>query len=587
MQRMSLRFDGIALAPGIAIGKVMALHSSNRNLVPEKRLIEDSSKELERFADALKETEIQLASLRDELKTRLHEKEAGIFDAHLLLCADRAILNDVKKLIENEKCCAEYAVYVVSEKYFEVLKNLQDAYLSERAGDIRDVASRIISNLTDCDIRSLGMDDKRIIASHTLVPSETATLDKKKILGIIVETGGETSHTAILARSLGLPAVAGIPGELIDSLQINDRVIVDGFNGRVILNPDNHAEESYRLKAQAADQLRSELEQESRLFPDTTDGFRVPIAANIESHLQMDESRASGANGVGLFRTEFLFLNQVVPPDEESQFNIYKQLLLAADDAPVTIRVMDIGGDKLPRAGSVAVEDNPFLGLRGIRFCLYGRRDLFETQLRALLRAGVFGNLRVMLPMVSSVAEVLETREIIHALQEQLAAENKEFVSNLSLGVMIETPVAALQAEHLAGLVDFFSIGTNDLVQYTMAIDRGNEQVAYLYRPANPAVLKLIRNVVEVAEFHRIHAGVCGQMAADPVHALLLLGLGVHELSMAPAAVPVVRRAIRSVSMYELEQLAAKALGSASAAEASKGVYDLLMSRAPELITEE
>ena len=587
MNRMSMRFDGIALAPGIAIGKVLALHSSSRNQVPEKRLIDDVQSELGRFASALKATEIQLAALRDEVKNRLHENEAGIFDAHLLLCADKAILNDVKKIIETESCCAEYAVYVVSEKYHDVLKNLQDAYLSERAGDIRDVASRIISNLTDRDIRSLGMDDKRIIASHTLVPSETATLDKKKILGIVVETGGETSHTAILARSLGLPAVAGISGEVIDSLQINDRVIVDGFNGRIIINPDNHIEESYRLKAKAADQLKSELEQERRLFPDTTDGFRVPIAANIESHLQMDDLRASGASGVGLFRTEFLFLNQVVPPDEESQFNIYKQLLLAAEDTPVTIRVMDIGGDKLPRTGNSAVEDNPFLGLRGIRFCLYGRRDLFETQLRALLRSGVFGNLRVLLPMVSSVAEVLETREIIHAMQEQLAAENKEFVTNLSLGVMIETPVAALQAEHLAGLVDFFSIGTNDLVQYTMAIDRGNEQVAYLYRPANPAVLKLIRNVVEVAEAKRIRACVCGQMAADPVHALLLLGLGVHELSMAPSAVPAVRRAIRSVSMYELEQLAMQALGSASAAEAAKGVYELLMSRAPELISEE
>lgn len=587
MKRMNLRFDGIALAPGIAIGKVLPLHSSTRNQVPEKRIVTDADAEAARFFSALKETEAQLASLRDELKNRLHEKEAGIFDAHLLLCADRAILNDVKKMISSDGCCAEYAVYVVSEKYFEVLKNLQDAYLSERAGDIRDVASRIIANLTDREIRSLGMDDKRIIASHTLVPSETATLDKKKILGLIVETGGETSHTAILARSLGLPAVAGVPGDFIDSLQINDRVILDGSNGRVILNPDSHLEESYRLKAKAADRLRSELERESTLFPDTTDGFRVQIAANIESHSQMDELRASGVDEVGLFRTEFLFLNQVIPPDEETQFNIYKQLLLAADDSPVTIRVMDIGGDKLPRSGSVAVEDNPFLGLRGIRFCLYGRRDLFETQLRALLRAGVFGNLRVLLPMVSSVAEVLETREIIHSLQEQLASEGREFVTNLSLGVMIETPVAALQADHLAGLVDFFSIGTNDLVQYTMAIDRGNEQVAYLYRPANPSVLKLIRNVVEVANAHRIHAGVCGQMAADPVHALLLLGLGVHELSMAPSAVPAVRRAIRSVSMYELEKLAMQALGSASAAEASKGVYELLMSRAPELITEE
>ncbi len=587
MNKSMQRLDGIALAPGIAIGKVLPLHSSNRTGAPEMRSVTDVEAEVARFSDALSSTCRQLESLRDELISRLQEKESGIFDAHIMLCRDQAMINDVEKFIRTSMCCAEYATYQVSERYAEVLQNLEDDYLRERAIDIRDVSSRVIANLTDRELRSLAMDDRRVIASHTLVPSETATLDKNKILGLVVETGGVTSHTAILARSLSLPAVAGIPGEIIDQLQIDDRVIVDGFKGKVIINPDGRTEESYRLRAQAADQLRNELEKERSLFPDTTDGFRVPVAANIESHLQIPEMRSSGAQGVGLFRTEFLFLNQVVPPDEETQYNIYKQLLLAAEDAQVTVRVMDIGGDKLPRTGMAAVEDNPFLGLRGIRFCLYGRRDLFETQLRALLRAGVFGNLRVMLPMVSTVGEVLETREIIIRLQEQLAAENKEFVKNLVLGVMIETPVAALQADHLAGVVDFFSIGTNDLVQYTMAIDRGNEQVAYLYRPANPAVLKLIRHVVECAEAHHIHAGVCGQMAADPLHALLLLGLGVHELSMAPSAVPAVRRAIRSVSMYELEQLAKEALLAANAAEASAELEKLLAERVPELITQE
>ena len=587
MNKNMQRLDGIALAPGIAIGKVLPLHSSNRTGVPEMRSIADAGAEVARFSEALKVTCAQLEALRDELVTRLQERESGIFDAHIMICRDQAMINDVEKSIRENHCCAEYATYQVSERYAEVLQHLEDDYLRERAIDIRDVSSRIIANLTDKEIESLSMDDRRVIASHTLVPSETATLDKNKILGLVVETGGVTSHTAILARSLALPAVAGIPGAVIDQLQIDDRVIVDGFAGKVIINPDGRTEESYRLRAQAADQLKNELAQERSLFPDTTDGFRVPVAANIESHLQIPEMRASGAQGVGLFRTEFLFLNQVVPPDEDTQFNIYKQLLLAAEDASVTIRVLDIGGDKLPRSGVTAVEDNPFLGLRGIRFCLYGRRDLFETQLRALLRAGIYGNLRVMLPMVSTVGEVLETREVIHKLQEQLAAENKEFVKNLTLGVMIETPVAALQADHLAGVVDFFSIGTNDLVQYTMAIDRGNEQVAYLYRPANPAVLKLIRLVVECAEAHHIHAGVCGQMAADPLHALLLLGLGVHELSMAPAAVPVVRRAIRSVSMYELEQLAKEALMAPNAAEASAELEKLLAERVPELITQE
>ena len=587
-ENLTNSFQGIAVSPGIGIGRVMKL-AGQGNVAPDRLEIPDSAveSELERLHAAISATADQLVSLQQELRRKLNNLDADIFEAHLMLVKDKTFVKEIEKRIKNGKCNAEYALYEAQEHFQKVFATIKDEYLRERSLDLRDVSSRLMENLTDASEVMLGLDGRRVIVASSLTPSETARLDTSRVLGFVLENGSVTSHTAILARSLNLPAVVGIPGTALANLCAADKLIIDGFSGRVIVNPDSRTEEAYRLKARAADEFNARMQADNSLPPETIDGFTIPLAVNLDSACcDFAAIKGTGVAGIGLVRTEFMFLNPHHHPTEEEQFEIYKKLLIDAGDLAVVIRTMDIGGDKMAAGITTVAEENPFLGLRGIRLALQERRDLFKTQLKALLRAGVYGNLHIMLPMVCSVCEVLETREIIDSLCGELTEKGIEHVRELPLGVMIETPGAALIAGELSKICDFFSIGTNDLVQYTMAIDRGNEQVAYLYRPANPAVLKLIRNVVEVADAHRIHACVCGQMAADPIHALLLLGLGVHELSMAPSSVPAVRRAIRSVSMYELEKLAMQALGSASAAEATKGVYELLMSRAPELISE-
>ena len=577
--------QAIAVSPGIAIGRTLRVAGPARYCEPVPRRISDAEApdELARYAAALSQTRAQLVELRQEVREKLKAQDAEIFDAHLLLVDDKAMAAEVEKGIREKHYAAEYALYLATEHFVGVFSGMADEYLRERASDIRDVASRIFANLTNIYSHNgeLDLDDRRVIVAQSLSPSETAKLDPAKVLGFAVVTGSATSHTAILARSMQLPAVVGLPPELPERLTADDKLIIDGFSGKLLINPDARTEEAYRLKKAEAGQLRSQLESESELRPETTDGFIVQLAANLDSPDMVDEVRHSGASGIGLFRTEYLFLNRQTLPDEEEQFEVYKKLLVACDNAPFIVRTLDVGGDKFSSNIYRSNEANPFLGLRGIRLCLHERRDILETQLRALLRAGVFGNLRVMLPMVSSVREVIEVRSLVSQLQQQLENENREYVSNLSLGIMVETPAAALMADRFAPLVDFFSIGTNDLVQYTMAIDRGNERVAYLYRPAHPAILELIRRTVEAANRHNIWVSVCGQVAADACMVPLLVGLGVHELSMTPSAIAVVRRVIRSMSMYEMEQAALAALNCTNATDSLAVAEALINLRAP------
>ena len=579
--------QAIAVSPGIAVGRTMRVTGQARYSEPEARRIGDAEipDELARYSSALSLTRSQLMELRQEVRDKLKAQDAEIFDAHLLLVDDKAMTAEVEKGIRENHYAAEYALYLATEHFVSVFSGMADEYLRERASDIRDVAVRIFANLTNIYANNgeIDLDDRRIIIAQSLSPSETAKLDPAKVLGFAVVTGSATSHTAILARSMQLPALVGLPPELPERLTADDKLIIDGFSGKLLINPDARTEEAYRLKMAEAGQLRTQLESESELRPETTDGFIVQLAANLDSPDMVDEVKRSGASGIGLFRTEYLFLNRQTLPEEEEQFELYKKLLVGCDNAPLIVRTLDVGGDKFSANIYRSNEANPFLGLRGIRLCLHERRDILETQLRALLRAGVFGTLRVMLPMVSSVREVIEVRSLVSQLQQQLENEGKEFVSNLSLGIMVETPAAALMADRFAPLVDFFSIGTNDLVQYTMAIDRGNERVAYLYRPAHPAILELIRRTVEAANRHNIWVSVCGQVAADAAMVPLLVGLGVHELSMTPSAIAVVRRVIRSMSMYEMEQAALAALNCTNATDALAVSEALLNLRAPEL----
>lgn len=579
-------YDVIGVSPGIAIGRVLKIRRHDRYQKPDEITIAPDriDAEIKRFHDALQNTKEQIVNLQDTLRSELKTMDADIFDAHLLLVADPKLIGDVEKMIRSKSVNAEYAVYFATEAYSQALESIHDEYLSERAGDIRDVASRIIDNLFDRDQIEIGADDKRIVVAPMLSPSETAGLDRNKVLGFAVESGSTTCHTAILARSMRLPAVVGIPENLDSLLTLNDKIIIDGSSGKLIVNPDARTEEAYRLKATAEGELYSELQKESTLESETRDGFIIKLAANLESVAGVESAKEAGASGVGLFRTEFLFMNRHELPTEDEQFEVYKQMLVACEDKQVIVRTLDVGGDKMDSNIYRSNEDNPFLGLRGIRLCLKERRDIFSSQLRALLRAGIYGNLKVMLPMVTSVVELKDTLELVEELKAQLAKEKIEFVSRLSLGIMIETPAAAIIADKFAPHVDFFSIGTNDLVQYTMAIDRGNDRVAYLYRPLHPAILELIRRTVEAAKKYNIWVSVCGQMAADPLFVPILVGLGVHELSMDSSSIGLVRRMVRNLSLYDAEQLTRAALNCSTSLESVALSQEFLKKHVPDFV---
>ncbi|MBE6385050.1 MAG: phosphoenolpyruvate--protein phosphotransferase [Lentisphaerae bacterium] len=584
-ENLTNSFQGIAVSPGIGIGRVMKIAGPG-NAAPERLEIPESSinAEIERLHTAIAATAEQLSSLQSELRRKLNNLDADIFEFHIMLVRDRTLITAIENNIRSGKCNCEYALYEALEHFQKVFSTIPDEYLRERSLDLRDVGARLMENLTDVNAVMQGLDDHRVIVAASLTPTETARLDTSRVLGFVLENGSVTSHTAILARSLNLPAVVGIPGADLANLSGADKLIIDGFSGRVIVNPDSRTEEAYRLKARAADEFHARMQADNALPSETVDGFSIPLAVNLDSACcDLSSVKSTGASGIGLVRTEFMFLNPHHLPTEEEQFEVYKKLLIEAGDLPVVIRTMDIGGDKIAAGISTVAEENPFLGLRGIRLALRERVDLFKTQLRALLRAGVYGNLHIMLPMISSISEVWETRSIIDKLCSEMAEKGIEHVRELPLGVMIETPGAALIAGELSRICDFFSIGTNDLVQYTRAIDRGNEHVAYLYRPAHPSVLKLIKQTVEGAREGGIPVSVCGQMAADPALAVLLVGLGVHELSMVDSALPIVRRAIRSVSMYDAVQAAEKALACGRAAEVEEIVAGVLRERFPEL----
>ncbi len=562
-ERPEKKLKALPVSPGIAIGRVCRFGGgTSRYEDPGESPIlpEDAESELEHFRQALDDTRRELVELQEQLKSRLETAEADIFDAHLLILTDAKLISEVENGVRTRFLNAAHIFYTVIERYVGVFSQMQDEYLRERAIDIRDVAFRVLGHLNVHKHTILQPDDRRILVAADLTPSETAQLDPAKVLGFVLENGSATSHTAILARSMRLPALVGVGHGALEALTDCDRLIIDGFSGRLILNPEPRTEEAYRVRAEEAGRLLTSLQRDAELDVETIDGFRVELALNLESADALPEVKKVGATGIGLFRTEFLYIGSATPPDEETQFEIYKSLLVAMEDHPVVIRTLDAGGDKLPGSLHLATEMNPFLGLRGIRLCLRERRDLFRCQLRALLRAGVFGNLKVMLPMISVVEEIYEVKALIAELLRELNTEGVYCVSRLSLGVMIETPAAVLQVERIAQHVDFLSIGTNDLLQYTMAADRGNERVAYLQQMGHPLFLGMIDRCARAAHKNRIWCGVCGQMAADPFLTPLLLGMGIHELSMDPSSIALVRRVVRGLRMHEAVAAVAEAL---------------------------
>ena len=558
---------GIPVSQGVSQGRVVVLNRSR--IVPAKAGFEtdDQAGEEARFQTALSETRKQLTAVQERLRDEFGAKESQIFDAHLLVLEDPALMEEVGRQIRDEHHTPEYAFYTASEKYAEALSAVDDSYLSERAADIRDVTQRVLGNLIGQPQRA-GVSDLTepcIVVANDLTPSDTAQLDPAKVLGFVTEVGSRTSHTAILARSLQIPAVLGL-GEAIEELKPGQTVLLDGFNGFVIISPSEQTLFEYGQLVERQSSIEESLDEIRTEPAKTLDGHTIILSANIERAGDVEAVRKSGATGVGLFRTEFLFINRSDLPNEEEQFQAYKKVTESLAPEPVIIRTLDLGGDKLLSHVNVAAEMNPFLGWRAIRLCLE-EKDLFRTQLRAILRASAFGDLKIMYPMVSGMDELDAANVLLDECRYQLRAEGVEFAENLEIGVMIETPSAAMIADSLARCVQFFSIGTNDLIQYSLAVDRLNEKIAHLYEPTHPGILRLIKTTVDSGQAQKIWTGVCGEMAGELSMVPLLIGLGVAELSVVPSLVPRVKMLIRSIEMAMARELAEFALNCDSPGE--------------------
>lgn len=539
--------------------------------------------ELRRFEQALIQTRQQIGEVQQKVALTMGSGSAGIFDAHLLILEDPALLGEVTKLISNNRLNAEAVLQEVGERYALAMASADDEYLSERSHDLRDVVSRVLRNLLglDPELAGAALHEPVIVVSHELSPSTTASLNNRFLLGLASDTGGKTSHTAILARSLKIPAVVGLK-HASEEIHSGQQLLIDGYNGLIIVNPTDQTLFEYGQVVRKQASLHEKLDSIRQSPAVTLDGTRVILSANIESADNIESVRDSGAEGVGLFRTEYLFINRENLPTEEEQFESYSKVAAALQPQPVIVRTLDIGGDKLISHSKMAQDLNPFLGWRAIRFCLQ-ERDIFKEQLRAILRASVCGNLKLMYPMISGLEEFLQASEILEECKSELTARGQTFNPALEVGVMIEVPSAVMIADALAKRVKFFSLGTNDLIQYSLAVDRLNERIAHLYEPTHPAILRLMSQTIAAAHKAGIWVGVCGEMAGDPLLTPLLLALGVDELSASPSSVPSVKHLIRRLKASELKPLAEFALNCESGAEILQRSESLARQCAPGL----
>ncbi len=561
-------FRGIPVSPGVCRGRVLVFGKPPDDLVPERHVAESELPEqVQRLEQALVETRRKILEVQRQVNQGVGAKDASIFDAHLLVLEDPTLIDAVNSVIAEERVTAEFAFQRVANQYAKTLSAIEDEYLRERAADMRDVATRVLNNLMGRDEEiDLGhLKEPCIIISHDLTPTRTALLDKKMVLGFGTDIGSKTSHTAIMARSMRIPAVVGLQ-KASRELRSGEQVLLDGYNGQIITNPTDQTLFEYgqlvRKRVSLEEKLREVREQPAV----TLDGAGVVLSANVEQPSDTEGVLASGAAGVGLFRTEYLFINRETLPTEAEQYEAYRQVAAALKPQPVIIRTLDLGGDKFLSHLQVPQEMNPFLGWRAIRFCLQ-EREIFRNQLRAILRASAAGNVKIMYPMISCLDELNQANALVEVCKGELRDENIPFDEHLETGAMIEIPSAALAASSLAKRVKFFSIGTNDLIQYTLAVDRLNEKIAHLYEPTNPAILRLIKMTVEAGHQHGIWVGVCGEMAGDPLLTPLLLGLGVNELSVAPPSVPQIKYLIRRLKLAEVKVLAEFALECESGAE--------------------
>jgi phosphoenolpyruvate-protein phosphotransferase (PTS system enzyme I) len=578
---------GIPVSAGVCRGKTLVLGKVNP-AVPAHAISEaELPNEIQRLEKALIQTRQQILEVQRKVGQAMGAEDAGIFDAHLLVLEDRTLIDEVTRLMSQQKINVEQAFHQVAEKYAATLEAIEDDYLRERASDMRDVTARVLNNLLqrphEIDLRHL--QEPCILVSSDLSPSITATLDKTKVLGFATDIGSKTSHTAIMARSLQIPAIVALHNAS-RVLETGDYVLLDGFNGNLVVNPTDQTLFEYgqlvRRRVNLQERLREVIDKPAV----TLDGVRVRVAANIEQASDTETALAYGAEGVGLFRTEYLFINRDTTPSEEEQYQAYRAVAAALQPNPVVIRTLDLGGDKFLSHLQLPPEMNPFLGWRAIRFCLE-EREIFRDQLRAILRASVEGTVKIMYPMISCLDELTKANELLEQCRAELRAENIPCSDNLEIGAMIEIPSAALIAEALAKRVSFFSIGTNDLIQYSLAVDRLNEKIAYLYEPTHPAILHLIKMTVEAAHRRGIRVSVCGEMAGDPFLVPLLVGLGVDELSAGPPSIPQVKFLVRRLRLSEAQELADFGLTCESSSEILERCKALAYRIAPGLFEEQ
>lgn len=558
------RLTGIAASDGIAIAK--AYRFVQPDLTFAKTTVHDIEAEQKRLAAALAKAEQELIVIRQQTLEKFSAEEAAIFEAHLLVVHDPELIGPINQKIADEAVNAEYALHEVTSMFVALFEGMDDEYMSARASDIKDVTNRILAHLLGVHIPNpSNINEQVIIVANDLTPSETAQLDRNYVLGFITDIGGRTSHSAIMARSLEIPAVVGA-GVATTTIQDGDTIIVDGLTGQVLVNPSADVIADYQEKAQ---KYRVQQAEWSTLVNEQTvskDGVHVELAANIGSPNDLDGVLRHGAEGIGLYRTEFLYMGRENLPSEEEQFTAYKTVLEGMKGKPVVIRTLDIGGDKHLPYLPLQEEMNPFLGHRAIRLCL-DQQELFRTQLRALLRASVYGNLKIMFPMIATIQEFRAAKAILLEEKEKLIAGGIAVGSSIEVGMMVEIPSTAVMADIFAKEVDFFSIGTNDLIQYTMAADRMNEKVSYLYQPYNPAILRLIQIVIKAAHQEKKWVGMCGEMAGDEHAVPLLLGLGLDEFSMSATSILKTRALLKQLSVPKMQTLATEALQLATAEE--------------------
>jgi phosphoenolpyruvate-protein phosphotransferase (PTS system enzyme I) len=579
-----IRFEGVGVSPGMACGKIHVVRDDLDDVARYRIAPSQVPDEIGRFETALIQTRMQILEMQQRIAESIGAKDAAIFDAHLLVVEDRTLIDEVLRKLETDLCNVEWVFQEVATRYAETLNKIDDPYLRERALDIQDVTKRVIRNLQGKAPKTfLALTEQHILVAHNLTPSDTASINRANVLGVATDLGSRTSHAAILARSLNIPAVVGLH-DITTKLETGQHVLVDGSDGLLVVDPAPETIAHYAEIESRRAKVTARLKELRTTKSTTRDGHHIVLSANIELPEDVEAVAANGAEGIGLYRTEFLYLNRPTLPTEHEQFETYRKVAERVRPDPLIIRTFDLGGDKLaPGTVDITDELNPFLGWRAIRLCLENI-DLFKTQLRAVLRASAVGNIKIMFPMISGLEELRRAKAVLADCREELRRSGVPMAEKIDVGAMIEIPSAAICANVLAPEVDFFSIGTNDLIQYALAVDRVNEKLAHLYEPTHPAILRLLKMIADAAHANNIWVGVCGEMAGDVALVPLLLGLGMDELSAGATLVPRVKRAVQSLTIPECRELVAEALKLDTASEILARCLELADKRYGDLL---